>query len=625
MLPLLIALSYRSLAGLGPIRRWVAIVARCLVVACMVCALAGADWTRKTDAVSVVALVDRSRSIPRNQQQEEFAFLEAAGTELRQTKDYFGVVAFDGTPAVEQLPMNRLAIKEISEPIDPDQTNLAAAMRLGLALFTQEAGRRLVVLSDGNENVGAALAEADQYAAADVPIDVLPIHYIHENEVVFERLSAPPTAKTEETINLQMVLRSQAQGPVSGKILLYHNEKLVDLDSDGPGAGYPVVLDPGPNRLTMPVPLRVAGAHRFRAVFEPDDATADAIAGNNEGRAFTVVSGQGRILILSPGGGEDEADDWESARLLAAALERERLVCDVQVAGAEPLDQVGLLEYSAVILANVSADKLRPEERAGLAVYVRDLGGGLIMLGGDESFGAGGWMDTPVEEVMPVSFDVQSKRQIPKGALVLVLHACEIPQGNYWGERVAIAAVKTLSSRDLVGIISYRWQNADDTYWDYPLGPAGDKSRVIQHIKQMQMGDLPDLDPPLRAAVDALAVREDCAVRHMIVISDFDCMPARSDVVQKMKANNITCTTVAIGFGTHVDTNHARRLAEATNGRYYGTQDFSKLPQIFIKESSIVQRSLINENPFTPRLTGSLSTLVSGLATRRCRSSAGTW
>ena len=591
VLPLLVALSFRSLAGLGPIRRWVAMLARCLVVAAMIFALAGAEWTQETDALSVVALVDRSRSIPRSQQQQEYAFLSSAGEDLRQTKDYFGVIAFDGKPAVEQLPMNRLAIKEVSEPLDADQTNIAAAMRMGLALFTQEAGRRLVLLSDGNENVGAALAEADQYAAAGVPIDVLPINYVHENEVVFERLSAPPTATTEETINLQMVLRSQSQGPVSGKILLYHNEKLVDLDPESSGAGYAVVLDPGPNRLTMPVPLRVAGAHRFRAVFEPDESAADAIAGNNEGRAFTVVSGQGRILILSPGGGEDEADDWESAQILADALARERLVADVQLVGSEPLDQVGLLEYSAVILANVSADKLSPEERAGLAVYVRDLGGGLIMLGGDESFGAGGWLDTPVEEVMPVKFDVQNKRQIPKGALVLVLHACEIPQGNYWGERVAVAAVKTLSSRDLVGVISYRWQNAKNRYWDYPLGPVGDKTRVIQSIKQMQMGDLPDLDPPVRDAVDALVQHPECSARHMIIISDFDCTPVRSDVIAKMKTNNITCTTVAIGFGSHVDTGHARRLAEATKGRYYGTQDFSKLPQIFIKESSIVRRS----------------------------------
>jgi uncharacterized membrane protein len=614
LLPLLVVFSFRSLAGLGPVRRWIAIGMRCLVVGCMVLALAGARWTQKTDALSVVFAVDRSRSIPRPQQLEEFKFLKNAREEMREEKDRLGVIAFDGTAAVEQLPMNELAIEQISEPLDADQTNLAGAMRMALALFTDEAARRLVVLSDGNENVGAALEEADQYAAAGVPVDVVPIRYHHGDEVVFERLSAPPTAKAEETINLQMVLRSQSEHPVSGKILLYHNEHLVDLDPESPGAGYSVVLDPGPNRLQRAVPLRAAGAHRFRAVFEPDEADADTIPGNNEGRAFTVVSGQGRILILASGGVDDAEGNWQSARLLAAALERERLVCDVEVVGESPLDQVRLLEYSAVILSNVSADKLTPEERQGLAVYVRDLGGGLIMVGGDESFGAGGWMDTPIEEVMPVSFDVKSKRQIPRGALVLVMHACEIPQGNYWGERVGVAAVKTLSSRDLVGVISYKWQGADDQYWDFPLQPVGDKTRVIQAIKQMQMGDLPDLDGPMRSGVDALAkLGGDVAAKHMIVISDFDCDLPRGDVIKKMKQYGITCSTVAIGFGMHVDVGRAQRLARDAGGRYYGTRDYSKLPQIFIQESRIVRRSLINENPFTPRLVSTLPTTVAGL------------
>ena len=616
LLPLLIAFSFRSLAGLGAIRRWIAIGMRCLVLASMIFALAGMQYIRKSDDLSVVFMIDRSRSVPRDQQTRAFVEIGESKESKREVKDRLGVIAFDGVAAVEQLPMGDLAIKQIGESLDPDQTNLAAAMRMGLALFTDESARRLVIFSDGNENSGSALAEADQFAAAGVPIDVRPLQYRHENEVVFERLSAPPTAKSEETINLQLLLRSQADHPVSGKILLYHNDKLLDLDTTGAGAGYAVVLEPGPNRLTVPVPLRVAGAHRFRATFEPDQPADDVIPGNNEGRAFTVVSGQGRILILTSGDENDERGNWDSAQVLAQALGRERLVCDVEIAGATPLDQVRLLEYSAVILSNVSADKFTPEERQGLAVYVRDLGGGLIMIGGDESFGAGGWMDTPVEEVMPVSFDVKNKRQIPKGALVLVMHACEIPQGNYWGERVAIAAVKTLSSRDLVGVLSYQWQGATQQYWDVKLQPVGDKGRIIQRIKQMSMGDMPDLDAVMRPGVKELeGLGDDVSVRHMIVISDFDPSPPRPDLIKTMKDNHITCSTIAIGWGGHpIDVSKAQRMATDTGGRYYTTQNYAELPQIFIKESRIVQRSLISENPFTPRLASLLPTTVSQLA-----------
>ena len=149
---------------------------------------------------------------------------------------------------------------------------------------------------------------------------------------------------------------------------------LWDLDPQGAGAGFPEVLEPGPNRLQIPVPLRVAGAHRFRAEFVPDDAAADTIAGNNEGRAFTVVSGQGRILILT-----QEAElEQRSAAVLAQALANEKLVCDVQIAGEQPIGQETLLGYALVVLSNVPSHLLSEEERQGLAIYVRDLGGGLV-------------------------------------------------------------------------------------------------------------------------------------------------------------------------------------------------------------------------------------------------------
>lgn len=606
VIPLLIALSFRSLAGLGRVRRWLAIAARCLVVTLIVFALAGAQRVKTSDELAVIFLVDRSNSIPRDQQQQALEFIRQADQERRKQKDRVGVIAFDGQAGIEQLPTSELLIDRVTEPISPDRTNLAAAMRMGMALFPPEAARRMVVLSDGNENVGEALEEADQLRAAGVPVDVVPLKYQHGDEVIFERLSAPATATAEETINLQMVLR--AQRPTNGKILLYHNEQLVPLGS-GAGGGYPVTLDAGPNRLTIPVPLRVAGAHRFRAVFEPDEASADTVTANNEGRAFTIVSGQGRILILTT------AEDRPSAEVLRRALESERLVCDLEIAGSEPLDQVRLLEYSLVILSNVPANYISEEEQRGLGIYVRDLGGGLVMIGGAESFGPGGWMGSPVEEVMPVSFDVKSKKQIPKGALALVMHACEIPQGNYWGERVAIAAVKTLSSRDLVGVLSYQWIDAKQRNWVVPLQPVGDKTGIIQQIQKMQMGDMPSLEEVMGDAVDSLAARTDCAAKHMIVISDFDPSGPSSGLIDKMKKAGISCSTVAIGYGAHwIDEPKAKWMADETKGKFYTTQNYSELPQIFIKESRIVRRSLINETPFTPRLVNAIAPTVAGLA-----------
>ncbi len=609
LLPLLVVFSFRSLAGLGPGRRIAAIALRSIVLLCMIFALAGMHRVRERDQLSVIFLVDRSNSIPREYQQRAFEFIQRAAAD-RRPDDRIGVIAFDGRSAVEQLPMGTLEIDRVTEPVAPDQTDLGAALRLAMALFPPDTARRAVVLSDGNENVGTALEEAEHFRASEVPIDVVPSLYEHANEIVFEQLRAPPTAAAEETINLQMVLRSQV--PARGRIRLEHNEQLVDLDPSGPGVGYPVELSPGANRFTLPVPLRAAGAHRFRAVFEPDEAATDVVVANNEGQAFTVVSGQGKILILTSAGSPQGLED---AQVLKRALESERLVCEIETAGATPLDQVRLLDYSALVLANVPAGDLSEREHQALALYVRDLGGGLVMVGGDNAFGAGGWLGSPVEEVMPVRFDVKNIKQIPKGALTLVMHACEIPQGNYIGERCAVAAVKTLSSRDLVGVLSWQFQGPDKGYWTVPLQEVRDKSAVIQQLLQMQMGDMPDLDAVMRPGVEAMLARRDAAARHMIVISDFDPSPPGDDLLVTMKKSGITCSTVAIGYGGHqINEQMATEIAESTGGKFYRTNDFSKLPQIFVKESRMVQRSLIVEQPFQPRLANPLSRIVAGLS-----------
>ncbi|MBK9126610.1 MAG: VWA domain-containing protein [Phycisphaerales bacterium] len=610
LIPLILVFSYRSLAGLGPARRAVAMLMRVVVVVVMILALAGLQRTQRVDEMSVVFLLDRSKSVPDNLQRAAFEYVVRA-TDGRRPDDRVGVIAFDGGATVEQLPSRALAIDGITPPGDPDQTNLAAAARLGLALLPSDTMARLVLLSDGNQNVGDILEEAQQLRAAGVPVDVVPLDYEHRNEVVFEELVAPPSAEPNETIKLYAVLRSQTR--TRGRLFLSHDGQPVDLEPDGPGMGALIELEPGANRLRRDLDLSAAGVHRFQAQFVPEDGAGDVIAENNVGRAFTVVGGAAKVLILTSV--EDEQQPEPSGRILLRELLAEGIEAELEVAGEGPLDQVRLLDYSVIVLGNVPAGAFSEQERQTLAVYVRELGGGLIMVGGDDAFGAGGWQGSPVEEVLPVDCDVKQRRELLKGALVLVMHACEVPDGNYLGERAAIEAVTTLSSRDLVGVLAYQWSGGTGKDWVVPLQEVGSKTPIIAAIKAMNQGDLPDLDEVMRPGVEALLARSrDVGVKHMIVVSDFDPMPPRDDLLATMRANGITCSTVAIGYGGHyIDENMARSIAQATGGKFYRTNDHSKIPQIFVKESRIVRRSLVQEVEFTPALDHPFSPLTAGI------------
>jgi hypothetical protein len=232
------------------------------------------------------------------------------------------------------------------------------------------------------------------------------------------------------------------------------------------------------------------------------------------------------------------------------------------------------------------------------------------MVGGPQSFGAGGWIGSPIAEVLPIDLDPPQKKQLPKGALVLIMHASEMPQGNFWGKRVAVAAVNTLSRLDLVGILAYNWKGAGD--WVFPLSQAGDKEAVVSAIKQMQMGDMPSLHAHLQAAYDKL---KDCdaAQKHVIVISDGDPQPPTAQLLSQCKQAGITCTGVGVFPHSPADVQSLFQVAEATGGRFYDVTDPQQLPQIFIKEAQVVRRALIIEETFSPQITYSLGEITKGL------------
>jgi hypothetical protein len=192
------------------------------------------------------------------------------------------------------------------------------------------------------------------------------------------------------------------------------------------------------------------------------------------------------------------------------------------------------------------------------------------------------------------------------------MHACEMPQGNFWGKKVAVAAVNTLSRLDLVGILAYNWKGQGD--WVYPLSQAGDKEAVVSAIKQMQMGDMPSLHAHLQQAYDKL---KDCdaAQKHVIVISDGDPKGPSGQLLNQCKQAGITCTGVGVFPHSPADVQSLQRVAQLTGGRFYNVSNPQQLPQIFIKEAQVVRRTLIIEETFAPRINYSLGEITKGLPT----------
>jgi uncharacterized membrane protein len=153
------------------------------------------------------------------------------------------------------------------------------------------------------------------------------------------------------------------------------------------------------------------------------------------------------------------------------------------------------------------------------------MGIGLAMIGGPQSFGAGGYRNTPIEEALPVRMDIKERKVIPSGALALVLHTCEIAMGNDWMRKIAIESIRVLDAQDEVGMLDYEGMGVK---WIFPIGPKEDGRHQIALIKRASPGDMPDFDTAMKLGYNGL-VRSKSNLRHMVVISDGDpALPASS-------------------------------------------------------------------------------------------------
>jgi len=612
-------IARRSLAQLSGARRATAVVLRVLVVLLPVILLARPTYTRTNEKLTVIAVVDRSRSIPDSLHSDSLSYLDSA-LAARPEGDLVAVVDTAETALIRQLPSTATMLtmtdgeEEDGEAssagrqvarrapgLDGGESRLADGVQMALAIASPETANRILLVSDGNETSGD-LAETARVAAANgISIDVLPLSYAYDSEVLFKRLVAPARARSGQTVPLRFVL--QSTGQARGELMLTLNGKPVDLDPSSPQVTAGVELKAGTNVKTVSLPIGLRGVHEFEAAFLPAPEGGDRIPQNNRAAAVTFVAGPGHVLVVSESG---------DAPQLVRAFEQADIDVRQTSPGGFPSSLTGLLDAEAVVLVDTPNHLFTYNQQALLARYVTELGGGLMMVGGPRSFGAGGWIGSELAGVLPVDPDPPQKKQMPRGALVLIMHACEMPNGNYWGKQVAIAAVNALSRLDFVGVLDYSWESGNE-HWVYPFGEAGDKTKAVQAIKAMQMGDMPQFGPPMQAAYDKLKPCN-AGQKHVIIISDGDPAQPSQTLLNNMRQAGITCTGVAVFPHSPRDVASLQAIAATTGGRFYNVKNPKMLPQIFIKEAQVVRRSLIVEDSFTPRVAGPLSETIRGLS-----------
>jgi Mg-chelatase subunit ChlD len=594
LLPLFLALGWPPHHAPDRRQRWLAVVVRLMVLLGLILGLAGSQFERPTDLITTVFVLDASDSIRGEDRSRAEAFIREALAE-KPDRDQAAVILFGGDALVERLPRPEAALPALASTPLKNATDIEEALRLALALLPNEGGRRIVLLSDGQETEGEARRLLDLAVARQVEISVYPLGLTNgtgQPEVLVEQVTAPSQARQGQLIPVEVVVAVHQSTEANLRLLA--DGTLVESRA--------VRLVQGRNRFGFNLPAPKTGFHRFRAEIE---APADTRPQNNWGAAFTTVYGPPQVLVVEGQPGEAVALN----QALEAAGIRSTLTQPAALPGTLP----GLAVYDAIILSNVPAQALPNAIQEALVTFVRDLGRGLVMVGGPESYGAGSYLRSPLEKALPVDMEVRGRSREPNIALVLAVDKsgsmgachCDNPDLNQNYTRVPsglpkidiakeaiFQAAAVLGNMDYLGVVSFD----SSAHWDLEPSPGVSPRALEAAIGQMPASGQTNIYAGLAAAEQSLTAIP-ARLKHIILLTDgWSHSGAYDELTTRLAEQGITLSVVAAGGGS---AEYLADLARKGGGQYYPAATMSDVPQIFLKETVRAVGSYIIEEPFT--------------------------
>ncbi|WP_052664725.1 VWA domain-containing protein [Nitriliruptor alkaliphilus] len=570
-------------------------------VTALVLALAQPTWNAAGGDLDLVVLVDASDSTSASQAAVT-AWLDGA-VAARGGNDRMAVAAVGRDAQVEHAlrvdpPGGRLQVR-----VDGSETDLARGLRLAQGLAGSEHRRRVVLLTDGLETRGDAASAVTELRAAGIALDVVRLGDGAGADVLVAGVDAPSRVRAGEAYEVVVTLVNTG-APAGGELVLLGDGDLIERRA--------VELDTGTTeiRFERVAPsddeVDAAGTVRYEARLESAASTEPR---NDIGVAAVQVAGPARVLLVE--GTAGDADE------LARLLEAGGLPTTVRPPqdGFPRLDD--LLEHDAAVLVDVDESQIGEAGAVALDAYVRDAGRGLTVVGGERSYGPGGYDGTRLEELLPVFARIEDPQRRPSVAQALVVDvsgsmaACHCRPAFEGGEpqmieggvnktdisREAVArAIANLDQQDTVGVLAFHTR----AEWVLPLQSLPDQSVVDDALARLHPQGDTRISTALEEAIEGLKDVE-ARLRHIVLFTDgFTNERGLVAVTERAAEAGITVSVVGTGEGTD---DVLEEMANAGGGRFYPGRDLASIPSVLASEVQMVARPLIEEGEFPPIVT----------------------
>ena len=569
LLPLVLR---RSLADMTPAQRVVTLAIRALLLICVLLALVSVRIVRSGDDLGVVFLVDDSASISPEARDAARRYVENSLLH-RRAHDEAGVLGFARGVNVWQAPVESSQLAErwpATADADRAGTDIGRALEFAASVLPAGRARRVVLLSDGNDTGATGRETAARLAATGAEVFTVPLRNPAAPEVLVASVDVPRGLKSGEPFDLRADVESNVATTTT--VRLYQNQFLVATREN-------VALRPGRNDLVFPNLRAGDGFTAYEVEIVP---AADTRLENNRAGATVALGGSPHVLLV-------DGDETKAAPL-AGALREAKIDVETRGPAGLPRTLAELQRFDLFLLSDVSALQMTRDQMELYRTWVQQFGGGFVMIGGENSFGVGGYFRTPVEQMLPVRMDHDDRQETPSVALYIVLDrsgSMTAPVGGGSGatkislaDQGSVLAMNVLQAKDLFGL------TAVDTQVNsvVPLGRLGNKGANEQKILAITAGGggiyiYTGLADAVRVMHDAQA-----KIKHVILFSDAADAEEKTsgempdgaaagrgnsiDLVSALLADKVTTSVVGLGTEHDKDVTFLRGLAERGGGRF---------------------------------------------------------
>lgn len=574
------AFAFWRFARWGKATNWI----RAGMALLLLLALAGPLYNLGGEGVDVIVVADRSRSLSPAVHDNIRELINNLDRN-RGRGDRVGLIGFAAEAIVDRIPSETTVFEDYSRPVNTDGSDLNAALQLAINLSDEKRPTRILVLSDGEANGLSPVTAARRSREVGVPIDFRLFERIRVGDIAVDSLELPEKVSPREPFQFSVMI--QADRAAEGTIVVRRNGEII--------ASAERSFHPGRNRFLFRDLVDLPGFMNYEAeLIVPGDPVEE----NNRGESGLRVDAGPRVLVLTNDG---------QAGNLVQALRAGRLPVDVASVESFPLTQDSLDPYRVVILENVPARSLGRLKMEQLAQYVEDLGGGLMLTGGQRSFGVGGYFNSPLDDILPVSMEMREEHRKNRLALAIALDRSGSMTAPVAGGKTKMdlanlgtaECVRLLSPGDSVSVIAVD----SSPHVIVPQTNVTDPGPISRQVLGIQsMGGGIFVYEALVAAGNEL-VKAEQSTKHIILFSDAADSEEPGNyktLLRDYEQVGITVSVIALGTTSDVDAKLLEEIARLGSGSVMFTQDAAELPRLFTEDTmSVARSSFIEKDPET--------------------------